>query len=229
MIRTVRAGGRNVEYTLICARNRTNFLLQALPQGKIKLYAPAGCSLRQADSLVKQNIDKIDSAHASMDQAAQALPESLLYKGKRYSLNIQKARADRISISGETADVFTLYTEAEDINAQIKRWLVKNALSAIRVYLDKWSPTLNVPFDRVTIREQRTRWGSCSARHNLNFNWKLIMAPEPAMEYVVIHELCHLLQLNHSERFWSLVKARMPDYLVWKKWLKAHGQELRFP
>ena len=88
---------------------------------------------------------------------------------------------------------------------------------------------MGIPYGRVTIREQRTRWGSCSNKRNLNFNWKLVMAPEAAMEYVVVHELCHLIHLNHSDRFWAEVRRRMPDYEVWKKWLKRNGQALQFP
>ena len=125
--------------------------------------------------------------------------------------------------------MLTPYSDSENINAQIKRWLVKSALEDIRLNLDKWSLTVAVPYGRVTVREQRTRWGSCSSKHNLNFNWKLILAPPEALEYVVIHELCHLIHLNHSERFWAEVKKRMPEYESWKRWLKLHGSELHFP
>ena len=79
---------------------------------------------------------------------------------------------------------------------------------------------------RIAIRDQKSRWGSCSRKGNLNFNWKLIMAPPPALDYVVIHELCHLHEFNHSPRFWQLVAAQMPEYESWKKWLKQHGPEL---
>lgn len=79
---------------------------------------------------------------------------------------------------------------------------------------------------RVTIREQRTRWGSCSRAGNLNFNWKLIRAPAEALDYVVVHELCHLYEFNHSPRFWRMVENVLPDYEVWKRWLAQHGQNL---
>ena len=229
MIRSIRAGGRRVEYTLVCARNRTSFLLQALPQNKIKLYAPAGCSLREADALVKQNIDKIDRAHSAMDASARALASTLYYGGRPLKINVSAARSSRIILREDALDVLTPYSDPEEINAQIKRWLIKSALIKIRSYLDKWSPTVGIPYGRVTIREQRTRWGSCSNKRNLNFNWKLVMAPEAAMEYVVVHELCHLIHLNHSDRFWAEVRRRMPDYEVWKKWLKRNGQALQFP
>ena len=65
---------------------------------------------------------------------------------------------------------------------------------------------------RIALREQKTKWGSCSSLGNLNFNWKLIMKPTAAMEYVVVHELCHLKELNHSKAFWALVARCLPDY-----------------
>ena len=79
---------------------------------------------------------------------------------------------------------------------------------------------------RITIREQKTRWGSCSRKANLNFNWKLIRAPQEALDYVVIHELCHLYEFNHSPRFWRLVASVQPDYAVWKTWLAQNGRQL---
>ena len=85
---------------------------------------------------------------------------------------------------------------------------------------------MGVTYNRITIREQKTRWGSCSSAGNLNFNWKLILAPPQALDYVVVHELCHLHEFNHSPRFWRLVESQMPDYEAWKKWLKIHGSEL---
>ena len=229
MTRTICTVGQQTEYTLICSRNRTSFLLQALPQGKIRLYAPAGCSLREADRLVRQNLDRIASAHEAMAAALQVLPNSLLYEGRRLMIRLHSAGTSHITVSESELNVQTPYRDNREISAQIKRWLIKRALNEIRVYLDKWSPTVGISYGRVTVREQRTRWGSCSSRHNLNFNWKLIMAPRGAMEYVVVHELCHLIHLNHSRRFWEEVSERLPDYGIWKKWLKAHGQELHFP
>jgi predicted metal-dependent hydrolase len=76
---------------------------------------------------------------------------------------------------------------------------------------------------QIRIREQRTRWGSCSSNGNLNFNWRLMQAPPAVVDYVVIHELCHLTHLNHSAQFWALVAARCPSYQADLAWLKQHG------
>ena len=91
-----------------------------------------------------------------------------------------------------------------------------------------FAPLVGVRYGRISVRRQRSKWGSCSGKGNLNFNWKLIMAPPPVLDYVVIHELCHLWEFNHSPRFWSLVEQQMPEYRVWKKWLKQHAEDLNF-
>lgn len=81
-------------------------------------------------------------------------------------------------------------------------------------------------YNRITIRDQKTRWGSCSARGTLSFNWRLMLAPPAILDYVVVHELCHLTHMNHSAAFWQAVESVYPDYRNARKWLKEHGQEL---
>ena len=82
-------------------------------------------------------------------------------------------------------------------------------------------------FTSITIRDQKTRWGSCSGRGTLSFNWRLILAPPEILDYVVVHELCHLTHMNHSREFWDLVGSVIPDYKVRRKWLKENGHTLR--
>lgn len=81
-------------------------------------------------------------------------------------------------------------------------------------------------YTSVTIRDQKTRWGSCSSRGTLSFNYRLIFAPPPVLDYVVVHELCHLTHMNHSKEFWSMVGSIMPEYKIHRKWLREHGHEL---
>ncbi len=85
---------------------------------------------------------------------------------------------------------------------------------------------IGVSFGRITIRSQHTRWGSCSAKGNLNFNCLLMLCPEPVRDYVVIHELCHRKEMNHSPRFWAEVEKACPDYRLHRKWLKDNGPGL---
>ncbi len=81
-------------------------------------------------------------------------------------------------------------------------------------------------YSRISVREQKTRWGSCSSKGTLSFNWKLMLAPPAILDYVIVHELCHLAHMNHSAGFWSCVAAILPDYKERRKWLKDHGNEL---
>lgn len=82
-------------------------------------------------------------------------------------------------------------------------------------------------YTSITIRDQKTRWGSCSGRGTLSFNWRLILAPPEILDYVVVHELCHLTHMNHSKEFWELVESVIPDYKAKRKWLKENGHTLR--
>ena len=85
---------------------------------------------------------------------------------------------------------------------------------------------IGVSYGRITLRQQKTRWGSCSANGNLNFNWLLILAPPEVLDYVDVHELCHRRQMNHSQAFWNEVSAVLPGYKEQKKWLKDNGWKL---
>lgn len=81
-------------------------------------------------------------------------------------------------------------------------------------------------YTSITVRDQKTRWGSCSSRGTLSFNYRLIFAPPVILDYVVIHELCHLTHMNHSKAFWNMVASVMPEYKVYRQWLRDHGNEL---
>lgn len=85
---------------------------------------------------------------------------------------------------------------------------------------------MGISYGRIAIREQKTRWGSCSSKGNLNFNWRLILAPEEVLDYVVVHELAHRREMNHSRAFYAVVESVLPDYRRARKWLKENGHTL---
>ena len=91
---------------------------------------------------------------------------------------------------------------------------------------EHYAPILGVHYHRITIRTQRTRWGSCSSKGNLNFNCLLGLAPPEVLDYVVVHELCHLIEMNHSKQFWDAVEKVMPCYKIHRRWLKDNGNKL---
>lgn len=96
----------------------------------------------------------------------------------------------------------------------------------VAMLIEDEAPLLGVEPKRIQIRDQRSRWGSCSTRGTLSFNWRLVLAPFEVLDYVVVHELCHLREPNHSRRFWRLVESRRPGWRVQRDWLHEHGPEL---
>jgi len=126
-------------------------------------------------------------------------------------------RQRKINEEYEKLDRFTY----EDINNMASR-----ALEIFPKLVEKYAKNIGVSYGRITIRNQKTRWGSCSAKGNLNFNCLLMEAPDYVRDYVIIHELCHRIHMNHSKEFWSLVRSEMPDYKIAEKWLKTEGKTL---
>ena len=106
------------------------------------------------------------------------------------------------------------------------RDLTKRAKDVIPARVRHYAPLVGVSYGRITIRCQRTRWGSCSEKGNLNFNCLLLLAPPEVLDSVVVHELCHRREMNHSARFYAEVLRVMPDYRRWEAWLKKNGPEL---
>ena len=100
------------------------------------------------------------------------------------------------------------------------------AREIISALADEEARRIGVTFERIRIAGQRTRWGSCSPRRTLSFNWRLVLAPLEVLDYVVVHELCHLRVPNHSRAFWSLVERQRPRWRDQRDWLRAHGPEL---
>ena len=106
------------------------------------------------------------------------------------------------------------------------RELADKAVKYIPERVRYYAPLVGVNYGRITIRAQRSRWGSCSQKGNLNFNCLLMLAPPEVLDSVVVHELCHRLEMNHSDRFYAEVLRVYPDYRKYHKWLKDHGNEL---
>lgn len=112
------------------------------------------------------------------------------------------------------------------LSAEEMQELVQQALKVFPAKVHYFAEQMQIHYGRITIRNQKTRWGSCSQKGNLNFNCLLMLAPDAVIDYVVVHELCHILEMNHSTVFWNHVERIMPDYKIHRKWLKEHGEEI---
>lgn len=127
------------------------------------------------------------------------------------------AKARESAVRRESAGQLSM----EDI-----RKLADEASKDIPARVRRYAPIIGVTYERITIRNQKSKWGSCSSRGNLNFNCLLMLAPPEVRDYVVVHELCHLIELNHSKRFWALVAKVLPDYKKQEEWLRTYGMNI---
>ncbi len=157
--------------------------------------------------------------------------EAFAYRGKTLTLNLivnpdrkhimVKKQADTLLVVTGTMDRQLIKDAIEKWYREVAREILTDKVHFYRKYIGK-------SVGDIRIKEQKTRWGSCSSKGNLNFNWKIVMAPDEIMDYLVVHELCHLLHMNHSKEFWESVAKIMPDYKEGESWLKANGSQLQY-
>lgn len=112
------------------------------------------------------------------------------------------------------------------LSDNLRRYYIRIARDIFTQKTAYFAALMGVSYGRISIREQKTRWGSCSSAGNLNFNWRLIFAPEEVLDYVVVHELAHRLEMNHSQAFYDIVARVLPDYKKSRKWLRDNGNKL---
>jgi predicted metal-dependent hydrolase len=115
----------------------------------------------------------------------------------------------------------------ESINEILKKWYRLQARNILEKRTTIYAEKLKVYPNKIFIKDQKTRWGSCSSKGNINYNYRIIMTPLEVIDYLVVHELCHMVHLNHSKEFWNLVGSIIPNYKDIAAWLKANGHKLR--
>lgn len=155
--------------------------------------------------------------------------------GNLYLLSIKQGGKNQISIKGDYMIVTATNLSEEAIREQIIKWNNRQLKKYIEGKIDLYLPYLEqysrmhgrnmLPINRISIKNVKTRWGSCSSKGALNFNNKLAVAPPVLTDYVIVHEMCHLIYMNHSKDFWSAVEYIIPDYKVRRKALKDNGWE----
>jgi Predicted metal-dependent hydrolase len=146
--------------------------------------------------------------------------------GNLYTLHIKTSNKTNIEINGDHLVLNKKSIDLDTKEALIKCYkeIAKDILpDRVHIYATK----MNYEYNQIRIKSSKTRWGSCSSKKNINLNWALLMSPLNVLDYVVIHELCHLKEMNHSKKFWDLVKSYDPNYKKHIKWLKDHQHWLK--
>jgi len=215
----------------IIRTRRKTFALIVQRDGSLVVRAPLRASDKQIGDLVQEK-EKwiIAKQEAARRMYANTRPkefvngEGFLYLGKSYKLAIVDGNQPALSLSDQFYLTKSALPHAE---AVFKAWYKQRAKQIISERAAWYAAQNGFVYQRVNITGARTRWGSCGRRGTLNFTWRLIMAPLRVIDYVVIHELAHLKQKNHSKVYWNEVKRLMPDYQQQIGWLKANGDTLR--
>jgi hypothetical protein len=165
---------------------------------------------------IDRRLREADAARAAVAARGSTVP----YLGADLRLIPQRGRT-RVHRRGDD-----LLVPEGDPSEALERWYRRMARDEIAPRLDAAVAALGTGYTALTIRNQKTRWGSCSSTGAMSFNWRLLLAPEEVLDYVVWHEACHLLVMDHSPRFWTLVERHVPGYRAPKRWLRRHGATL---
>lgn len=153
-----------------------------------------------------------------------SLPKNILIFGHEYQLQIQFNPEHPVGVKIQRPHLIVNPTtnQPQLVQNELRRFLRSTAQRYLVTRTHQLAQKMGVKFNRLTLRQQKTRWGSCSSKHNLNFNWRLVHFPPQVIDYVIIHELSHLKEMNHSAAFWQLVKTHDPEYPRHKGFLKRH-------
>lgn len=226
-----------MEYRLIKSRRKT-ISISFDEKVNLVVKAPYWLDIERIDAFVEAKAEWIEATRVRLLNTRQkSLRERpvletgdvLPYLGYNRVLTVvREARSRiRVTVAGERIIMCVPYeADYEQKRTQLEKWYRKQAAEIFEKKGMQYAPIVGVEYHKIHIKDQKSRWGSCSGKGNLNFNWRLIMAPESVLDYVVIHELCHLIHMNHSPEFWNLVEKICPAYKEQKHWLKMNGETL---
>ena len=211
------------EYTYRRSPRARQVRVSVESDGAVRVTLPRRAPLRAADEAVRELAPWIERRRRALARAAQEVartPGTVPYLGRELRLVPQPGRT-RVHRRGDS-----LLVPRSDAAAAIERWYRREARAEIEPRLDAAVARAGTSYTRLTIRSQRTRWGSCSEAGTMSFNWRLLLAPEPVLDYVIEHEVCHLEVMDHSPRFWRLLESRVPDWRDHVAWLRRYGSTL---
>jgi predicted metal-dependent hydrolase len=191
--------------------------------GEVEVILPKRAPERAAAQAVRELTPWIERRRRTLARAAAevARPEGTVpYLGRDLRLVPQPGR-ERVHRRGDE-----LLVPKRDAGPAIERWYRRQARAEIGPRLDAATERAGTSYTGLTIRGQKTRWASCSTTGHMSFNWRLLLAPEAILDYVVEHEVCHLERMDHSPRFWALLESRVPDWREHARWLRRYGPTL---
>jgi hypothetical protein len=232
--RQITINGQTILYTVKRSARAKHVRLEVRQQTGLTVVTPNSYKLKHLSALLESKgnwildkLTKYGQVQSLFDEKETKSGDTIPYLGRNLEVvtrqnrkNVNSVKLDRNKL------VVTIGSANSRLNLVLEQWYRMQAAKLIKEKADKLSARLGLTYNRIIIREQKTRWGSCSHKGNLSFNWKLIMAPEPVIDYVIIHELAHLKEMNHTKRFWELVAEHCPRWREHKKWLKEHETEL---
>lgn len=221
-----------MQYTVISQRRKTAVITINEAQ-EVIVKVPHEMSKAQIDHMVAKHHRWIEEALAKKREWAQTSDwyrtGRQLYLGTYWPVTIKRGHPFHSIATFSEEQGFILMTDGSEAcaRAAMEKFYRTQSKAVIEPILEKYTACLGVHYEKVTIRKQVTRWGSCSSKGNLSFNMKILCAPKAAIEYVVLHEVAHLKHFNHSHAFWEEVERWMPDYRKHMNDLKAFGQNFR--
>jgi len=216
-----------LEFQIIRTRRRrkTNEIL--IEYGTVYVRTSTSTSIKEIESLVSkkakwiiQKIKEQDNPHAVIKVPNYQNNSTLPYLGKNCRLRIIGYNSNQLIFSN---DEFIIYTNRRNVKRIYEQWLFSMAYPIITPLIAKYSKLLNVSPKKILLKKLKSRWGSATHRNIINLNIHLLKAPLHVIEYVVLHELSHLIERNHSKRFWQIVSDNMNDYKSKIRWLKVNG------
>ncbi|HYF99626.1 MAG TPA: SprT family zinc-dependent metalloprotease [Candidatus Saccharimonadales bacterium] len=219
-----------MEFQIIRSQRRRKTSEISVVNGVIYLKTPLSTTIHDIESLVRrkanwiiQRLDEQNNPAISIRIPTYTNNSTLPYLGKNYPLKIVSCNYDSLEFSDAQ---FTIYTMKKNVKHIYERWLFNSALSVFVPIITKYSQILYVTPKKIFVKQLKSRWGSATYHNTINLNVHLMKAPLSVIEYVILHELCHLIERNHSGRFWKLVSDNMTDYKTQTKWLQINGSYL---
>jgi predicted metal-dependent hydrolase len=222
----------NVTYTTVRSAKRKKLTITVERDSAVVVLAPEGATAEAIDRVVQSKREWLfaklkhapkyqDRPHAPGKEVVSG--ESALYLGREYRMTLTSAPEGEVVF--DRAFLIPTGNRLQTRRA-FRRWYLERATAIILPRVARYANELGVKVTEAVIVDNRLRWGSCTTHNNIRLNWRLIKAPMSVIDYVVVHELAHLLEANHTPDFWNIVRAKVPGAEKSKAWLKAHGQLL---